>query len=359
MFVPWYIIELYRLDFESDKEKISFFKSLSDYEEFLWKSGASLEGIKWYRTKLLEYGGDTWRMQSEFPTNAQEAFQSTGQRAFSPKYVANIESDTVAPAFIGEIYGDDNYGPESLNNVHFEEQANGKLRVWRKPNDPPVPETHFMKDRYVISVDVGGKNEKADPSAIRVFDRYYQEQGGIPEAIITWHGRMDADQVAWKAAQIGRWFTIDDIEPLLIIEVNFFDRKEANEGEAFYTTLDEIGPHYPNLFSRTPPEQIRNGVPKKYGFHMNRQTKPEIVLHYNKVLRQGLYLEYDERVPAEAHSYENQGNGKYNAVEGQHDDLLIVTMLNNWACYSYMEAPELVEKSTITYKARHRSMADF
>ena len=170
---------------------------------------------------------------------------------------------------------------------------------------------------------------------------------------------MDADLIAWRAAQIGKWFTIDDIEPLLIIEVNFFDSKEENEGEAFYTTLDEIGPHYGNLFSRTPPEQIRNGIPKKYGFHMNRQTKPELVLHYNKCLRQGLYIEYDARVPAEAHSYENQGNGKYNAVEGQHDDLLIVTMLDCWACYVYMGKPELVEKSTTRFKTNHRSMADF
>jgi hypothetical protein len=157
--------------------------------------------------------------------------------------------------------------------------------------------------------------------------------GGIPEAIATWHGKADADLIAWKAAQIGAYFTVGTVVPLLIIEVNFFDRKESDEGDAYYTTLDEIAPHYKNLFSRTPPDQIRAGRPIKYGFHMNRSTKPEIVRSYNKILREGLYIEYDTRLVGEAHSFENQGNGKYNAVDGSHDDLLVTRMIGVWNIY--------------------------
>ena len=61
VFVSWYEIELYQKSFKTENEKIKFFESLNSYEKTLWRKGATLEGIHWYREKFTEFGEDLWR----------------------------------------------------------------------------------------------------------------------------------------------------------------------------------------------------------------------------------------------------------------------------------------------------------
>ena len=68
IFIPWLKDGKNRSQFVDDAERLEFYKSFDNYENFLWQKGATLEGIKFYRKQLNLYHRDKWRMQSEFPT---------------------------------------------------------------------------------------------------------------------------------------------------------------------------------------------------------------------------------------------------------------------------------------------------
>ena len=110
-------------------------------------------------------------------------------------------------------------------------------------------------NRYVVSVDIGGRTDKADYSVIRVFDRYWMAEGGSPELVATWRGHLDQDLIAWKAAQIAMFYG----NALLIVESNSLD-KDSTDGDHFLTILDEIAPFYDNIYARNDPEKNQTGI---------------------------------------------------------------------------------------------------
>lgn len=85
VFIPWFLIDIYS-EHIYHQEYYSFILSMDEYEHWLFELGATLEAIKWYRSKKKEMN-DQWRMCSEYPSTAAEAFQSTGRRVFPAKYV--------------------------------------------------------------------------------------------------------------------------------------------------------------------------------------------------------------------------------------------------------------------------------
>ena len=69
---------------------------------------------------------------------------------------------------------------------------------------------------------------------------------------------------------------------------------------------------YPNLYARKQSEEdVREGLPTKYGFHTNISTKPMIISTLVKVIRENLYTERDERCLDEYLCYEKKPNGAF------------------------------------------------
>jgi hypothetical protein len=339
IFIAWFEDERNIIPIKDYKE---FIKDMTDYDHFLFEKGATLEGINWYKNRLKEYLGDHWRMMAENPSDPSEAFQSTGHRAFAPLYVQRAKRFNTEPFLKGEIFANANSGKEALKNIEFQPTANGNLWVWALPD-----KSINVINRYVVPVDIGGRSDKADYSIIRVIDRYPMLEGGVPEAILTWKGHHDQDLVIWKAAQIAKYYN----DALLIPESNSLDIEENSEGGQLLTLLDELSGVYRNIFCRTNPEKIREGVPLLYGFHTNKSTKPMIITLLNKALREQGYIEYDARVCSEYNTYEIKPNGSYGAADSSKDDLVMATAIGIWAATSYMPLPKLVEqrkKSKIT-----------
>lgn len=316
VFVAWFEIEMYQLKI---KDYITFIDRMTEYDWFQFECGATLEGINWYKTHKKAENMDTWRMQSEFPTTPDEAFQTTGRRAFAPLYVKQARVFNRKPDFVGDITADEKSGKGAFDNIRFDAYENGNLSVWDMPD-----KTRNVKNRYITVVDIGGRTKEADYSIIRVIDRFPMLEGGVPEAILTWKGHLDQDLVVWKAAQIAKAYN----DSILVVEANSLKSKtDETEGEHIITVLDEIKPYYSNLYSRTDPEKVRQGAPVKYGFHTNVKTKTNIIDNLNKILREGGYIEYDARVCDEYDCYEMKPDGTYGAVEGQHDDLVMSTAI--------------------------------
>lgn len=336
IFVPWFEIELYQKDIPR-KELGAFIKWMDSepYAKYLWELGASLEGIKWYFDFRSGENYDDWRMKNEYPSTWQESFQATGARAFSPAYVLQTRQHRLDPEFQGDIRGKDIQGPGALEDIELMAFEKGNLLVWMPPDkEEPV------SNRYVVSMDIGGRNPEADWSVIRVFDRYGMMDGGVPEAIATWRGHIDPDLLAWKGVQLASLYN----NALFIPESNSYDRASFQaEGDHFLTILDEVVKYYPNIYARTDPEKIRQGIPIKYGFHTNVSTKVMIIDFLNGVLREDLYYERDERACDEYDTYEIKSNGRYGAVSGCHDDMVMATGIGLWACLKFLPPPKIIK----------------
>ncbi len=357
MFVSWFDIEQYSMPIDNVK---AFSENLyanrendnvsSNREEsgrylwWLWEKGASLEAINWYiqeRAKYTEHG----LMAAEFPSDDVEAFVHSGARVFDKYKVEKLRHTCKPPKNIGEVYADADEGKDALKNLRFKEDKQGILQIWEKPEEDT--ENEIITDRYLTVVDVGGRSNKADFSVIVVFDRLFMAGGGKPVVVAQWYGHCDIDILAWKAAQIAAYYN----KSLLVIESNTLethDKERQVDGDQSSFILNQIKDVYPNLYARKQSEEdIRQGIPRKYGFHTNIATKPMIISTLVKVIREHLYTERDEKCLDEYLCYEKKPNGAFGAIVGKHDDLLMTRAIGLHIAYHEMELPKCVQRSSV------------
>lgn len=345
IFVPFFQIEIYHKEID-DYEK--FINGMNEYDWLLWEKGASLESIKWYNDYKETEEYDDWRMKSEYPSDFLEAFQSSGNRVFPEKYVFQARKANKEPIWKGDVHADDISGPNALKNIELHPNDKGRLWIWAMPEK--FGDIRFT-NRYCVSLDIGGTSSEADYSVIRVMDRYWLSNEGIPEMVATWRGHIDQDLLAWKAVQICKIYD----NGFFIPESNSLNSKtEHTEGNHFLTILDEIVEFYDNIYCRTNPEQIRQGLPKQYGFHTNKQTKTMIINTLKAALRDTEYFEPDARACDEMDMYEYKSDGSMGNVDGSHshDDFVMSTAINVWCSIKHMPPVKEVNIASKRYSSR-------
>lgn len=354
MFVAWYDIEQNTLPLD-DKETFAQWlwenrnsdNEPSNREEsgrylwWLWERGATLEGINWYiieRAKFSSHGS----MAAECPSDDIEAFVNSGAHVFDKYRVEPLRKSCKNPRYVGDIYGLGDEGADALKGLRFGEDHQGLLWIWAKPELGSAEE--YVSDRYLTVVDVGGRSSKADWSVIVVYDRFDMIDGGKPCVVAQWYGHIDIDLLAWKAAQIAAYYD----NSLLVIESNTMethDRDRNVDGDQSHYILNQIKDVYENLYARPQSEEdIREGLPRKYGFHTNVSTKPMIISNLIKVVRESMYIERDARCLNEMLVYERKQNGAFGAIQGEHDDLLMTRAIGLHICFNDMERPRMVRR---------------
>lgn len=354
MFVSWFDIEQYSLPFDNDDEKADFaiwlWKNKNNvtpssaraesgkYLWWLWEQGATLEAINWYVQERAKYNEHA-PMASEYPSDDVEAFVHSGERVFDKYKVDEFRASCKPPKYIGDVYADGDSGKDALKNLRFTEDTQGLLWIWDLPE---IDDKEIVTNRYLTIVDIGGRSKKADWSVILVIDRLFMLDGGRPEVVAQWYGHIDMDILAWKAAQIAAFYD----NSLLVIESNTLethDKERQVDGDLSHFILNQIKDVYPNLYARKQTEdEIREGLPRKYGFHTNVATKPMIISTLIKVVREHLYTERDERCLDEYVVYEKKQNGAFGAIIGKHDDLLMTRAIGLHICFFEMPIPTIV-----------------
>lgn len=353
MFVAWFEIEQYELPFENEAEKYEFAKKLfanrrneeikSDREEpgtylwRLWEKGATLEAIHWYvseRSKYTNHGD----MASEYPSDDIEAFTYSGRKVFSSEDVEQFRPACRAPRWIGEIYGSADEGEKAIEGLRFKKEADGRLFMWHDVERSDIEE---VTDRYLVVVDVcKGHTKNADFADILVIDRLFMMDGEPPVVSAEWHGHIDMDKLAWKATQVAAYYN----NALLVIESNTLETNNT-KGEAEYilTLIHEV--YGRQLYARKQSaEDIRQGLPKKYGYHTNPLTKKVVIYNLKVVIRERLYIEREEACLDEYLTYVETENNVFEAMEGYHDDRLMTRAIGMQVCYHEMELPRIVKK---------------
>lgn len=365
LFIPFFFIELYReeLDFAwesifSNKIPWSKVEQKEGYQELarefaqwlydnkdnpncpegyresgkffwqLWKKGASFEAINWYRNKRNEFRTHSY-FATEFPGDDVECFMAAGNLIFN-KYSVDAMSAKMKrpPVFVGNIVGDEEKGYEAIRTARLTEDLfDGQiLRIWQHPDGLKV------NDRYVVSVDIGGRSQNSDYTVMTVIDRFPLMFGEKPKVVARWRGHIRHDLLAWKAAQLAHYYN----DALLVIEKNTADTKKARleeEGDHSGTIIDEIAGCYTNMYiGRTEVDKVKQTVTNVYGFHTNVQTKEQVIDNYISYIEDELYEEPDEQAYVELLIYERKEDGTMGNVDGKnnHDDIVMSTGIGLW-----------------------------
>lgn len=289
VFVPWYEIDIYRLE---PDDPASFAADFTAYEQWLWQElGLTLDRIWWYRCKSREYSSRE-QMQANFPTTPEEAFINSGNNVFDCAAVERMRADC-RPGVCGDIGQSD-----------FCEAANGPMEVWERP---------MPSASYVVTVDVGGRSVGSDWSVIAVMKR-----GAVPAVTAQWRGHTDHDLLALKAERIARYYN----NALLMIESNTLESEDTS-GDPNLFVLSRLAGRYRNLYMRESYDSVSRRTTMRVGFHTNRSTKALLINGLIEAVREGGYVERDAGACNELLTYEQLQNGAYAAKTGYHDDILM------------------------------------
>lgn len=345
VFVPWFDIPKYRDPFPEDRW-IDALESADEYSKWLWEvKECSLEQIAWYNAKLQEYSGDREAMQSEYPSEPEEAFQSTGSAYFTKKRIAEMRSDCREPVFRGRIKGDAEEGKGALSNLRLIEDPNGPLKIWHYPDDNPKLGDRYALDsnliysnRYVGFADFGGKTKKADWSVLTILDRAPTLLGEPlrVSARLRMHTRPDI--FGWESVRVAKFY----YEALLAYEINRHkhdrgDVKRGFEPEWSLAVLETIMNHYRNLYMReTNRARTDDSTTSEIGFHMNISTKPMICALLDRCIDEYLLDDPDETAVNEMSWFEKKEDGTLGAVEGKHDDCVVTDAGAVWLAIKYL-----------------------
>lgn len=350
-FVGWHEISEYQMDVR-EAEIGDFVRSWGDHERELWMQGATIEGIRWYRWKksTMPDRSAEWRMKAEYPTTAEEAFQSTGRRVFRPGYVRNARRTCKPAAERGRMVADARSGDHALDNLTFEADDHGDIYVWRRPHDDFAGlldlTKHRVRGRYCAFMDIGARHAGGDWHVVTILDRAPMLplfQSG-PEVVAQYRGHMDQDLAAWYAVQLCAWYD----NALLAVEKNSLrSKRDSSEPDSTHhmTVLDEIRDVYErHLYYTVERDQVADEKRKKFGFHTNQSTKPMIVDALNAALRDSRYVERDKMAAAEMDYYEVKDDGRLGAKDGKHDDMVVSRAGSVWIALNYMSPPKLIER---------------
>lgn len=294
VFVPWYEIDIYRLE---PRKPAAFVASFTEYEKRLWNLGLSLDQLWWYRRKSAEYGSED-QMHAEYPTDDVEAFLNSGNGVFGIEGVERLRKGCRNPGAVGDV---DDRGGGFIAGA-------GQFAVWELP---------LKRMRYVVAVDVGGRSVKSDYSVIAVFKA---PRGALPELVGQWRGHIDHDMLARKSAAVARFYN----KALLIIESNTFETEDYGGGsDSNLFVLNRLAEQYPNVYRRRTFDRSTNRYTSNIGFHTNRSTKALLIGGLIEYVREGGYIERDNEACNEYAVYEQRPNGSFGAKAGYHDDILM------------------------------------
>ena len=214
----------------------------------------------------------------------------------------------------------------------------GQLNMWHDVEKDSEEEQ--VTDRYLVVVDVcKGHTKNADYADIIVLDRLNMMDGEPPVICAEWHGHIDMDKLAWKATQIAAYYN----NALLVIESNTLETNNTKGDAEYILTL--VRDVYENLYARKQSaEDIKEGRPRKYGYHTNTSTKPVLINNLKLVVREHLYIEREEDTLNEYLTYVKTEDGKYEALSGYHDDRLMTRAIAMQVSMNEMELPKLVTR---------------
>lgn len=363
LFLPWWLMEAYRVKFGSSKEREEFRKKLGDSryggkeeigllgQEWVHelsdgrkiRAVCSLENLRWRREAIEDIcQGELDKFHQEFPGSAREAFVTSGMMLFDKEILGRVflrlegrnapksEKYDIITGMMAKVqtrYGDSPWSAGWENERDYsskqrEKNERGDLEVW----SPPV-----AGGQYVIGCDVAQGYEIAhevhDAHCFYVMDIKDLRMCAV------YRSRADTDQLAWILAHVGKWYNDCPIACEVPGPGDHVNRVLVREHE------------YPNIFYRTVQGEVSERATKKYGWSTNTVTRPNMLGEMKSMIRDHWELSNhtirDKRLIGECFTFVNSGSGKYEAQGGCHDDAVMAYAITlQLAKLNPYEAPE-------------------
>lgn len=273
----------------------------------MWEKGACFQAIEWYRNFRNKFTTHAF-CATEAPVDEEDAFRNSGNLVFNPYSIDDLQKKyKKAPMYTADIVVNTSYKNEETikkSKIEIRTDGEGDLKIWAVPNCLKI------ENRYIVSVDIGGKSTTSDYTVMTVIDRFglIPTIKGKPRVVARYRGHVRHDKLAWMAAALAHYY--DDAQ--LVIESNTADREKNNntEGDHFLTIIEEIADYYENLYQRTSSsEDVGENVLMKYGFQTNRLTKQQIIDNLEEFVDDMLWDEPDKEMYHELRIYERREDG--------------------------------------------------
>lgn len=268
------------------------------------------EQLKWRRWKISEMPQRIDRskedgFRQEYPSNELEAFLSSGMPVFDIKKVrARYEYleklYKVKPPLRGNFTY--KYLNEKIvaNTIKFVEDPRGVVTIYEAPE---------KKNPFVMGGDTaeGG----LDYSAGQMLNNITGNQAAV------WHGHEDTDLYAKQMYCFGKYYNY----AVLAIEMNF-DLHPVKE-------LSRLG--YRRQYKREVMDEITGEKQNKFGFHTTSVTRPVIIAELVTIIRESIHLINDLKTLDELLTFMRNKNGRPEAQNGKHDDLIMSLAIGHQA----------------------------
>jgi hypothetical protein len=278
---------------------------LDEDEQFLRKIGLSDDRLAWRRWAILNRcGGDPLRFKQEYPTTAEEAFITSGTRAFPADALRAVYAPEHGKTFILVRDGD---------RVTAVPDEKGPLTLYRSLSTDPDWGTYF------IGADPTRTNH-GDWSVAQIINRRTKEQVGV------WRGKIDPATFGEELFKLG----------LLCNRAEIAVEKQGS-GELVVGKL--LGMRYPRVWTQSKIDKDPgNESPNVYGWTTNMQSKHSLIGWLIKMMVDRSITIHHKDTFEECNTYVVDENGTYgpNTNEG-HDDC-VMSLAIAYLC-EHMSAP--------------------
>jgi hypothetical protein len=291
LFIPWYEHREYVTPLHPG-EKIRYDEAELQLIELY---SITDEQIKWRRKTISDkLNGDSERFKQEYPSNALEAFLTSGRPRFDTR---------VLTKWLNAV----KEGVRGYVEKEFIEDDKGYVTLYEKPQPGK---------RYVIGADTSQGLATGDYSSGTVWE------AKTLRMVAKWHGHIDPDLFAEQLANLGNYYN----KALLAVEIN-------NHG---FTTMNKLKNIYTNLFQMERYDDSVDKMSRALGFQTNRKTKPLIIDHMAQCIREQLIETHDKDLISECITYIREEDGGTNAQEGCYDDLVMASAIALFVVSNYI-----------------------
>jgi len=314
LFYEWWRTSEYRsTEYQYLETKDSW---LLERIEVLKAKGLDKEQITWYCKKYNSYL-DKNTIKQEYPITPIEAFVSSGDCVFDKEAINNQLARVAGLQAVKKGYfaydkiAAPIYDSEgkivdtewSLKNVKFVESRDGYITIHEEPRvQKDKGGVIVSKCPYVVGGDTAGSGK--DYYTGKVIDN----TNGRTAATLR-KQLIDEDLYAEQILALAIYYN----EALIGIETNY--------SRYPIRVIQKFG--YTNLYMRERVDEISDRVETVPGFETTKKTKPIIIAELVLLMRQDPTIEVDVDTLKEMTTFVKKENGKMEAIDGAHDDLVM------------------------------------
>ena len=319
LFCAWHELEEYRLPAEDivlTQEEIEI-KKLYNLDD---------EQIAWRRWCIRNNcGGDVNTFKQEYPACPEEAFLASGECIFDKEVlIKQIERSRALVKHwkIGEFVYTKEIIPirdakgevvgieKKITNIRFLEKENGMITIHEQPQVKTNDDNEIIaKRQYSIGGDTAGLGEDYYTAKVVGNDNL--------QTVATLHKqRIDEDKYADQLYCLGWYYHW----ALIGIETNY----------SYVPTRELSDLNYPKIYQRERLDTTYKEMQKVLGFETNKHTKQVILQSLIAAMRDNPDNECDLDTLKEMLTFVRKENGKKEAQEGYHDDLVMAKAIANF-----------------------------